>query len=97
MTTLQRLDGSLTSDLKQTKEVMLDHLIPTDELLDDTDYHKRIRDQTKEPIYTADDRDYSPDEVKNAIEELNHKKNARGRLHHRRYISESLQTIPDIY
>jgi hypothetical protein len=57
MTTLQRPDGSFTSNLNQTV-VMIDYLIPKDEQTDDTDYHKRIRAQTEEPILTADDRDW---------------------------------------
>jgi hypothetical protein len=73
MTALQRPDGSLTTDLKETMKVMLDHVIPKDELLDDTDCHTRVRDQRKEPILTAEDRDYSPAELKNATEELHHK------------------------
>ena len=53
---------------------MLDDLITTDDQSEDTEYHKRIREQTKEPIQTADDRDLTPAEVKNAIEELTNKK-----------------------
>jgi len=60
MTTLQKPDAFLTSDLNETMKAMIDYLIPKDEQLDDTDYHKRIRSQSKEPILTADDRDYTP-------------------------------------
>jgi hypothetical protein len=55
-------------------KVLIDYLNPKDEPLDDTNCHKRIKDQTKEPILTADNRDYSPSEVKNAINKLNNKK-----------------------
>jgi len=74
MTILQRPDGSITSDLNETVQVMIDYLIPKDEQIDDTDYHKRIRVQTEEPILTADDRDCTPSEVKNAIDDLKLKK-----------------------
>jgi len=47
-----------------------DYLIPKDDQTDDTNYHKGIRAQSKEPILTADDRDYTPTEVKNAICDL---------------------------
>jgi hypothetical protein len=47
-------DGSFTSDLNETIQIMTDYLIPTDE--------------------QNDDRDYTPTEVKKAIEELNRKK-----------------------
>jgi hypothetical protein len=73
MTTLQKPDGSLTSDLNTIK-TMMEHVIPKDEQTDDTDYHKRIKAQSKEPILKADDRDCTPAEVKNAINELKHKK-----------------------
>jgi len=73
MTTLQKPDGSLTSDLNETLKVLIDHLTPSDEQSDDTDYHKRIRTLTTEPIQTADDRNYTPAEVKNAIDDLNKK------------------------
>jgi len=74
MTTLQRPDGSITSELNETVQVMIDFLIPEDEQFDDTDYHKRIRAQTEESILTADDRDCTPSEVKNAIGDLKPKK-----------------------
>ena len=74
MTTLQKTDGSLTSNLNETMKAMSDYLIPTDDELDDTDYHKGIRAQSKEPILTADDREYTPPKVKNAIYHLKHNK-----------------------
>ena len=55
-------------------KVMSDYLIPTDDQLDDTDYHKGIRAQSKEPILTADDREYTRTEVKNAIYDLKQNK-----------------------
>jgi hypothetical protein len=60
MTTLQKPDGSLMSDLNETVKIMIEYLIPKDEQTDDTDYHKRIRAQSKEPILTVDDRDCTP-------------------------------------
>jgi len=44
-----------TSNLNETVQVILDHLITIDDQTDDTDYHKRIRIQIKEPNQTADD------------------------------------------
>jgi hypothetical protein len=80
MTTQERLDGSLTTDIKETMKVMIDYLSPRDEPLDNTDYHKIIRYQAKEPVLTMDDRDCSPAEVKNAINELNHKNKPLGKM-----------------
>jgi hypothetical protein len=50
LTTLQRPDGSLMNDLKETMKVMRDNLSPGDKPPDDTEYHKRTRKQTKEPL-----------------------------------------------
>jgi len=74
MTTLQTPDGSLTSDLNETSKIMTDHLIPKDEQICDTDYHKNIRALSIEPILITDDKNYTPAEVKNAIDDLKHKK-----------------------
>jgi len=93
---LQKPDGSLTSNLHETVKVVKDYLIHKDEQLDDTDYHKRIRAQSKEPILTADDRDYTPAQAKNVIYDLNHRK-APGEDSITSDIPESLRTIPDIY
>jgi len=59
MRTLQKPDGPLTSDISETVKVMIDHLIPNDEPTDDTNYHKRIRTLSTQPILTADDRDFT--------------------------------------
>ena len=96
MTTLQKPDGSLMSDLNETLMVMIDHLTPNDEQSDDTDHHKRIRTLSTEPIQTADGRNYNPTEVKNAMDDLNHKK-APGKDSITGEIYQSLQTIPFIY
>jgi hypothetical protein len=53
---------------------MSDYLIPKDDRTDDTNYHKGIRAQSKEPILTADDRNYAPTEVKNTIYDLKRNK-----------------------
>jgi len=52
---------------------MLDYLIPKDEEDNDSEYHNSIRTQTERPIQTADDRDYSPEEIRMAIEAINRK------------------------
>jgi hypothetical protein len=40
----------------------------------DSDYHKTIRTLTEQPIHTADDREFTPDEIENAIDAINCKK-----------------------
>jgi len=74
MTTLLKSDGSYTSNLNETVQAMLDHLITRDDRTDDSGYHKRIRTKIREPSQAADDREFTPAEIKNAIEELKIKK-----------------------
>jgi hypothetical protein len=74
MTTLLKPGGSYTTNLNETVQTMLDYLITRDDKSDDTDYHKRIRTQTEEPGQSADDRDFTPTEVTNTIEDLKNKK-----------------------
>ena len=76
MTTLQKTDGSLTSDLNETVKIMIEYAIPIDEhrRTDDTDYHKIIRAQSKETILTTVDRDCATAEFKNAINVFKYKK-----------------------
>ena len=73
MTTSPKTDCSHTSNLNETIQTMLDHLITIDDKTDDTVYNKRIRTQIKEPNQTADDNDFTPAEVMNAIEVLKNK------------------------
>jgi hypothetical protein len=74
MTTLEKLDVSLMSNLNETLKVMSDYLIPKDDQTDDTNYYRGIRAQSKEPVQTADNRDYTQTEVKNAIYDIKHNK-----------------------
>ena len=74
MTTFKKPDGSLTSNLNETVKALSHYLILKDDHTDDTNYHKGIRAQSKEPILTADDRDCTPTEVKNAIYDLKRNK-----------------------
>jgi len=53
---------------------MLDYLNPKDEEDNYSEYHNSIRTQTERPIQTANDRDYSPEEIRTAIEAINSKK-----------------------
>ena len=89
MTALQKPDGSLTSDLNKTLKAMIDHLTPNDEQSDDTDGHKRNRTLSTEPIQPIHDRDYTPEEVKNAIDDLKHKKGPEKTALQEKYIRES--------
>jgi hypothetical protein len=80
LTTLQKPDGSLTHDLNETVKTMIEYLIPKDEQIDNTDYHKRIRAQSKEPILTPGDRDCTPAEVNNTINDKTKKRQGKTAL-----------------
>jgi hypothetical protein len=74
LTTLKKIDGTSTSDFEETVKMMAEHLIPKDDDTTDTDYHKQIRQQAKEPIQTSEDIEYTTEEGKNVIEEVKPKK-----------------------
>jgi hypothetical protein len=74
LATLQKPDGSLTTDINETVKYMLEYLITKDEDDNDSHYHKIIRTLTERPIQTADDRQYTPEEIGNTIDAINCKK-----------------------
>jgi hypothetical protein len=74
LSTLQKPDGSLTTDINETVTYVLDYLISKHEVDNDTDYHNTIRTLTERPIQTADDREYTPAEIATAMETINSKK-----------------------
>jgi len=74
LTTLQKPDGSLTTDINGTITYMLDYLIPKDEVDNESDYHNTNRTQTEKPIQMVDDREYLSEEIRMAIEAINSKK-----------------------
>jgi len=53
---------------------MLDQMIPEDKHKEDTPYHKTIREQTKQPLHTTDDKDFTKEEIRQVIESLQPKK-----------------------
>lgn len=73
MTTLRKPDGSETSNIQETMNVMLDYLI-TEDREEDTLHHKNIRKTIEEPIKTSDDEEFSHYEIKQTIESFNVKK-----------------------
>lgn len=68
ITTLQKPDGSLRADLSETLKHMLEYFTLDDKDDDDTDNHKLSRLQSQEPLDTADDKDFTLEEIRNAIE-----------------------------
>jgi len=54
-----------------TLEIVLEQLIPEDNVQDDTDQHKNIRRLTERPIETTDDREFTQDEGRQNSEVFN--------------------------
>ena len=66
MTTLRKPDGSETSSIQETMNIMLDHLF-TEDTEEDTLHHKNIRKNSEEPICTGGDLEFSREEIKNLL------------------------------
>jgi len=74
ITTLRKPDGSLTADIKETLRLMLEYFTPTDSEHDDNHYHKQVRTQAQQPSNMADDRDFTIEEIRSAVESMDNKK-----------------------
>jgi hypothetical protein len=61
MTTLTKSDGSETTSIQETMEVLADHFFEEDKVEENT-HHKTIRKAVEEPINTSDDAKFSREE-----------------------------------
>ena len=77
ITTRRKPDGSLTADIKETLRLMLKHFTLTDNEHDDNDYHKQVRAQAQRPDTTADDREFTIVEIRNAVNSMDNKDEPR--------------------
>jgi len=66
-TTLRQKDGKLTANLHETHQYIIQKLTPEDNQDNDNATHKPIRATTQETIDTADDKELSVQELKNAV------------------------------
>jgi len=71
---MRKPDGTKTETMTETLQLIMYQLIPEDKHKEDTPYHRIIRDQTKQPLYTMDDKEFTKEEVKQVIESLQPKK-----------------------
>jgi len=67
ITTLRKPDGTLTADTKETLSLMMDTFAPKNNRRDDNDYHKEVIAQAQQPANTADDREFTIEEIWNAV------------------------------
>ena len=66
MTTIRKPDGTETTSLHETVNVILDYLF-TEDSEEDNLHHKNIRHSIEEPIHTIEDVDFIQEEIKNTI------------------------------
>jgi hypothetical protein len=53
---------------------VLDYFTPEENERDENDYHKQVRAQTQQTTTTADDREFTIEEIKYAVESMDNKK-----------------------
>jgi len=73
MTTLTKPDGSETTSIQETMEVLLDHLFEEDNTEENT-HQKAIRKAVEEPIRRSDNIKFSKEEIKQVIDTFDDKK-----------------------
>ena len=74
LTTLRKPDGSLTADIRETLQHMLEYFVPEDKNNNNTDFHTQARTQSEELMDTADDKDFTIEEIRIAVESMGNKK-----------------------
>jgi len=73
MTTVRKPDGTQTTSLHETANVIVDYLC-TEDSGEDNLRHKNIKKAIEEPVHTDDDAEFTQEEIKNTTESFNHKK-----------------------
>jgi hypothetical protein len=75
LATLRKPDGSLTKDIRETLQHMLEYFVTEYENNDDTEYYTQAaRLQSQVPVKTADDKGSTIEENRNAIGSMGNKK-----------------------
>jgi len=74
ITMLRKQDGTLTNNLHETLTHMLKYFTPEDNHNNDTEYHKQLRAQTQVSIDRADDKEFTVQEITNAVPSMGNKK-----------------------
>jgi len=74
ITTLRKPDGSQTAYLHETLKHMLEHFTPEDNHNNYSDFHKQARILSQEWVDTKDDKDFTVEEIRNAVASMGDKK-----------------------
>jgi len=63
LTTLEKEDGTYTTDTRSKIMHMLEHFVPDDIEDSDNEFHRKIRKENQEPPDTADDKTFTKEEI----------------------------------
>jgi len=63
LTTLEKEDGTYTTDTRSIIMHMLEHFVPDDRDDGDSELHRNIRKEIQEPADTADDKAFTKEEI----------------------------------
>jgi len=64
MITLRKPNGTKMETMTESLQLMLVQLIPEDKNKEDTIYHVTIWEQSKQPVYTTDDKEFTKEEFR---------------------------------
>jgi hypothetical protein len=74
ITTIQKPDGTKTETMTETLQLILHKLIPEDKHKEDTPYHRTIQDQTKQPLHTMDDKEFTNKKLSRSLKASDRRK-----------------------
>jgi len=74
LTTLEKEDGTYTTDTRSTIMHMLEHFVSDDREDSDNELHRKIRKDVQEPPDTADDKAFTKEEIIASLKKFNPKK-----------------------
>jgi hypothetical protein len=63
LTTLEKEDGTYTTDTRSTIMHILEHFVPDDSEDSDNEFHRKIRKEIQEPPDTTDDKAFTKEEI----------------------------------
>jgi len=73
LTTLEKEDGTYTTDTRSTIMHMLEHFVLDDREDSDNELHRKIRKEIQEPTDTADDKAFTKEEIIANLKKINSK------------------------
>jgi hypothetical protein len=65
LTTLEKDDGTYTTDTMSKIMHIFEHFVPDDREHSDNELHRKIRKEIQEPTGTADDKAFTKEEINN--------------------------------